>query len=115
MLSKLDFLRVQYRTLRYAIPYPLVRAFSPADFSTGSNTGPSDIDEQHNKNFSQNQIQSKWSRFCALRDHEVKGDIKIHHVSTEKQLADIFTKPLDESRFCALRSELNILDSRNVI
>jgi hypothetical protein len=50
-----------------------------------------------------------------LRDHEIKGDIEIHHVSTEKQLADIFTKPLDESRFCALRSELNILDSCNVV
>ena len=50
-----------------------------------------------------------------LRDHETKGDIEIRHVSTEKQLADIFTKPLDESRFCALRSELNILDSRNVV
>ena len=49
-----------------------------------------------------------------LRDHESKGDIAIHHVSTERQLADIFTKPLDESRFCALRSELNIIDSRNV-
>jgi hypothetical protein len=45
----------------------------------------------------------------------LKGDIEIRHVSTEKQLADIFTKPLDESRFCALRSELNILDSRNVV
>jgi len=50
-----------------------------------------------------------------LRDHEIKGDIAIHHVSTEKQLADIFTKPLDELRFCALRSELNILDSRNMV
>jgi hypothetical protein len=50
-----------------------------------------------------------------LRDHEAKGDIEIHHVSTKKQLADIFTKPLDESRFCALRSELNILDSHNVV
>ena len=50
-----------------------------------------------------------------LRDHEAKGNIKIRHVSTEKQLADIFTKPLDESRFCALCSELNILDSRNVV
>ena len=49
-----------------------------------------------------------------LRDHEAKGDIAIRHVSTEKQLADIFTKPLDESRFCALRSELNIIDSRNL-
>ena len=50
-----------------------------------------------------------------LRDHETKGDIEIRHVSTEKQLADIFTKPLDESMFCALRSELNILDSHNVV
>jgi hypothetical protein len=49
-----------------------------------------------------------------LRDHEAKGDIALRHVSTERQLADIFTKPLDEQRFCALRSELNILDSRNL-
>jgi len=49
-----------------------------------------------------------------LRDHETKGDISLRHVSTDKQLADIFTKPLDERRFCALRNELNILDSRNL-
>jgi hypothetical protein len=49
-----------------------------------------------------------------LRDHKAKGDISLRHVSTERQLADIFTKPLDEQRFCALRSELNILDSRNL-
>jgi hypothetical protein len=49
-----------------------------------------------------------------LRDHAAEGDIALRHVSTERQLADIFTKPLDEQRFCALRSELNILDSRNL-
>jgi hypothetical protein len=49
-----------------------------------------------------------------LRDHEAKGDIAICHVSIERQLADIFTKPLNEQRFCALRNELNILDSRNM-
>jgi hypothetical protein len=49
-----------------------------------------------------------------LRDHEAKGDIELFHVSTENQLVDIFTKPLDETRFCFLRSELNILDSRNM-
>jgi hypothetical protein len=48
-------------------------------------------------------------RYHFLRDHEAKGDIKIRHVSSKKQLANIFTKPLDESRFCALRNELNIL------
>jgi hypothetical protein len=34
-----------------------------------------------------------------LRDHQQKGDIDIYHISTENQLADIFTKPLDEKRF----------------
>jgi hypothetical protein len=29
-------------------------------------------------------------------------------------LADIFTKPLDETRFCKLRSEMNIIDLSNV-
>jgi hypothetical protein len=34
-----------------------------------------------------------------LRDHAIKGDIIISHVRTNKQLVDIFTKPLDEKRF----------------
>jgi predicted aldo/keto reductase-like oxidoreductase len=52
-------------------------------------------------------------RFHFLRDHKQKGDIKIAYVSTHNQLADIFTKPLDEKTFSKLRNELNILDSRN--
>jgi hypothetical protein len=31
-----------------------------------------------------------------LRDYAIKGDIVISHVGTDDQLADIFTKPLDE-------------------
>jgi hypothetical protein len=31
-----------------------------------------------------------------LRDHQQRGDIDIYHISTENQLANIFTKPLDE-------------------
>jgi hypothetical protein len=49
-----------------------------------------------------------------FRDHQQKGDIEVFYVSTKNQLADIFTKPLDESTFCRLRSELNVLDSRNL-
>jgi hypothetical protein len=49
-----------------------------------------------------------------LRDHQQKGDIKVYHISTENQLVDIFTKPLDEKTFCRLRSELNVLDSCNL-
>jgi hypothetical protein len=46
------------------------------------------------------------------RDHVAKNDISLEGVS-ENQLADIFTKPLDETTFCRLRSELNVLDSSN--
>jgi hypothetical protein len=49
-----------------------------------------------------------------LRDYNLKGDIEISHVRTIDQVADIFTKPLDEKRFCELRNELNIIDSRSV-
>jgi hypothetical protein len=49
-----------------------------------------------------------------LRDHQQKGDIDIYHISTKNQLADIFTKPLDEKRFCRLHSELNVLDLCNL-
>jgi hypothetical protein len=49
-----------------------------------------------------------------LRDHQQRRDIDIYHISTENQLTDIFTKPLDEKRFCMLHSELNVLDLRNL-
>ena len=41
------------------------------------------------------------------------GRYSIEHVSTHIQLADIFTKPLDEMTFSKLTNELNVLDSRN--
>ena len=49
-----------------------------------------------------------------IRDYQQKGNICIESVGTEDQLADIFTKPLDEKRFCKLRNELNILDFLNM-
>jgi hypothetical protein len=38
-------------------------------------------------------------RYHFLRDHQQKGDIEIAYVNTKEQLADIFTKPLDEQTF----------------
>jgi hypothetical protein len=35
-------------------------------------------------------------RYHFLRDHQQRRDIEIAYVSTKEQLADIFTKPLDE-------------------
>jgi hypothetical protein len=49
-----------------------------------------------------------------IRDHQQKRDISIENIGTEDQLADLFTKPLNETRFCKLRNELNILDYSNM-
>jgi hypothetical protein len=43
-----------------------------------------------------------------LRDHVEKGDIEMRYIDTERQLADIFTKPLDSSRFADLRGEISV-------
>jgi hypothetical protein len=51
-----------------------------------------------------------WYHF--LRDHQQRGDITINYVSTHNQLADIFTKPLDEKTFSKIRNKLNVLDSQ---
>ncbi|GKC41349.1 retrovirus-related pol polyprotein from transposon TNT 1-94 [Tanacetum coccineum] len=42
----------------------------------------------------------------ALRDHIIKGDIELHIIPSQYQLADIFTKHLDESTFKRLIVEL---------
>jgi hypothetical protein len=43
-----------------------------------------------------------------LRDHVEKGEIAIKFIDIERQLADIFTKPIDSSRFASLRGELGV-------
>jgi hypothetical protein len=49
-----------------------------------------------------------------IKDHQQKGNISIENVGTDDQLADIFTKPLDEKRFYKLMNKLNILDFSNM-
>ncbi|GJV50194.1 hypothetical protein Tco_1440406 [Tanacetum coccineum] len=45
-------------------------------------------------------------RYYFIRDYILKGDIKLHFVPTDLQLADIFTKPLVEPSFTRLVAEL---------
>ncbi|WVZ51176.1 hypothetical protein U9M48_002341 [Paspalum notatum var. saurae] len=50
-----------------------------------------------------------------IRDHVTKGGIILQGVPIKEHLADIFTKSLDESNFCRLQSEFNVLDASNVM
>jgi hypothetical protein len=45
-------------------------------------------------------------RYHFLSDNVDKGNIDLIHVPTEKDLADILTKPLDQATFARLRGEL---------
>jgi hypothetical protein len=54
-------------------------------------------------------------RHYFLRDHVEKGDIDMRYIDTERQLADIFIKLLDASRFTALRGEIGVRHPYNLI
>ena len=43
-----------------------------------------------------------------IRDHVQKGVVELQFVSTEDQLADLFTKPLTEDRLISLRERLGM-------
>ncbi|GKA00770.1 retrovirus-related pol polyprotein from transposon TNT 1-94, partial [Tanacetum coccineum] len=49
-------------------------------------------------------------RYYFIRDHIFKGETQLHFIPTQYQLADIFTKPLDEPTFKRLIVELCMLN-----
>ncbi|KAG8645680.1 hypothetical protein MANES_10G083250v8 [Manihot esculenta] len=49
-------------------------------------------------------------RYHFIRDHVQNYDIDLEFVLTEKQLTDIFTKPLSEEVFCRIRRKLEMID-----
>ena len=70
-------------------------------------------------NLTKNPIQHSKSKHIEIRhhfirDHIQKGDIEFMFVKTENQLADLFTKPLARDRFNKLRTEIGVLDMKNL-
>ena len=49
-------------------------------------------------------------RYHFIREHVMNGTVELHFVPMEQQIADIFTKPLDESTFSKLACELGMLN-----
>lgn len=69
--------------------------------------------------FSDNPVQHCKMKHISIRQHFIRvhikrGEVGLIYLNTNDQLADIFTKPLNEARFCELRHELNIIDLSNV-
>ena len=89
------------------------------DFGIKFKKVPLLCDNESTIKLTNNQVQHARTKHIDVRhhfitDHQQKGNISIKSVGTEDQLADIFTKPLDEKRFCKLRNELNLLDFSNM-
>ena len=48
-----------------------------------------------------------------IRDHVLKNDISIEFFDSLNQIADIFTKTLNEAQFVKIRRELGMLDEND--
>ncbi|GJT09119.1 retrovirus-related pol polyprotein from transposon TNT 1-94 [Tanacetum coccineum] len=49
-------------------------------------------------------------RYNFIKDHILNGDIELYFIPTEYQLANVFTKPLDEPTFTRLKAQLGMLN-----
>ncbi|GJX09745.1 hypothetical protein Tco_0199604 [Tanacetum coccineum] len=96
------------RILRYLKGTPTLRLYYPKCSGFDLN-GYSDSDYV-GCNMDRNSTSAEAEYVVAARDHILKGDIKLHFIPTEYQLADIFTKPLDEPSFIRLKAELGMLN-----
>ncbi|CAJ2677657.1 unnamed protein product [Trifolium pratense] len=54
------------------------------------------------------------TKFHFLRDQVTKGRIKLSYCSTEKQIADVLTKPLKIDKFKDMRKMLNVFSMENL-
>ena len=70
-------------------------------------------------NISKNPIQHSRTKHIDIRHHFIRELVEekiitLEHVTTEKQLADIFTKALDANQFECLRGKLGICVHENL-
>ncbi|XP_077221968.1 uncharacterized protein LOC143855787 [Tasmannia lanceolata] len=90
------------------------------DFGLNLNCVPIHCDNTSTINLTKNPIQHSRTKHIEIRHHFLrdlskKGDISIDYIHTNDQLADIFTKPLNEDRFCDICIGLNIWSMSHVL
>ena len=53
-------------------------------------------------------------RYHFIKDHVEDGNIEVHFVKTTEQLADIFTKALDEKSFLRILEGLGMINGNSL-
>ena len=89
------------------------------DYATNMKKIPLYCDSQSAIRIFHNPIQHSKIKHIALRYHFIKdhvedGNIEVHFVKTSNQLADTFTKPLNEKSFVRILAGLGMLDVNSV-
>ena len=70
-------------------------------------------------NLSKNPIQHSRTKHIDIRHHFLRdpvqnGDIALEFVDTNNQLADIFTKPINDERLNFIKHDLGMIDSSSL-
>ena len=83
------------------------------DYGINCKNVPIKYDNTSAINLTKNPVQHSRTKHIEIRHHFIRdhvniGNINIDFVPTERQLADIFTKPLEKSRFEFIRNEIGV-------
>jgi hypothetical protein len=93
---------------------------SLVDYNIKLGSVPLLCDNESDVKIAKNPVLHSRTKHIDIRHHflgekEANGDIALQNVRSEEQLADIFTKPLNERIFVMLRNELNVLDAAHIM
>ena len=111
----LSTVEVEYITISSCCAHILWIKQQVEDFRVKMSKVPLLCDNTSAINLKKNHIQHSMTKHIEIRHHFIRDhianvDCEIKFVSTERQLADIFTKPLSKDRFYSLQNELGILN-----
>jgi hypothetical protein len=53
-------------------------------------------------------------RYSFIGDNVQKGVVKLQHISTDKQIADILTNPLVKGKFVYFRDKLGVVENTSL-
>jgi len=85
------------------------------DYGLNFDKVPFKCDNSNIINLSKDPVQHSRTKLIKIRhhflkDHVLKGDIKLEFIPTKEQFADIFIKPLPSEGYCKIQRKLGMFE-----